>query len=83
MEFKVALTVVKGEKPYVVNVAIPDGAGKFIVKEFRFTRIHDATMLAFDYFNSYEKNPGSILKFHNDLLLEREANLELPFGKTD
>lgn len=78
MLFKVALSVVKGPKPYLVQVAIPDG-GKFLVHEFHFKDPTDATMLANDYFWTYQKTPELIMKFHRDYVAQREANMELPF----
>jgi hypothetical protein len=80
MLFKFAITIVKGPRPYLLQVAIPD-QGKFLVHEFQFSSASEATTLAHDYFWTFEKTPELILKFHRDTVTKREANLELPFFK--
>lgn len=81
MLFKAAITIVSGAKPFLVQVAIPDGASKFIIHEYRFSKSTDAILLQMDYFNEYIKNPDTILAYHKSKISELEANLELPFQK--
>jgi len=77
--FKAAISITKHSKPFLVQVAIPDGVGKFIAYDFRFSSETDAILTLCDYFNIFRKHPEKILAFHEDTLAKREANLELPF----
>lgn len=79
-QFKVAITIQSGDKPYLLQVAIPDGFGKFITHEYRFKRSYDALSMMSDYFHTFEKNPDSIMSFHKKTKESFEANLELPFA---
>lgn len=79
-QFKAAISITDGEKPYLVQVAIPDGFGKFITHEYRFKRSYDALVMMNDYFHTFEKTPDSIMSFHKKTKENFEANLELPFS---
>lgn len=81
MLFKLAISIVDAERPYRLHVALPDGQGRFIVYEFKFYRDNEALILAMDYFTEYLRDPGSIVKFHEDILSKREKQSMLPFGK--
>lgn len=80
MNFKAAISIINSPKPYIVELAIPNGQGRFILHKFAFQRKEDATVMLFNYFHEFDKNPDSILAYHNDIVEKHEANLELPFS---
>lgn len=80
MKFKAAISFIEGEKPNVVEVAIPKFDGKFIIHKFCFSRYLDAITMLNEYAGRFHKEPETILEFHCKTVKEFETNLELPFS---
>lgn len=76
MLFKYAITIVKGPYPYVLNVAIPDGNGKFIVHEFKHYADHEALSMGMDYFHEFRKRPETILEYHKKIVEDWDAKMK-------
>ena len=75
--FEVTLVFSDHEKPYSVEVVIPD-AGGVIDQSFRFSDFTDAVMLLNDYANTFRRRRGELLAFHHETLRRFQAN-ELQF----
>lgn len=80
MFFKICITIVDSDRPYLVHLAIPDGRGRFIVYCYEFSSGTDATIMLVDYFNNFRRDPDSILEFHRVTSENYRKQLELPFG---
>lgn len=80
MKFKAAISFTEGEKPFVIELAIPNTLGKFIIHKFCYARYLDAITMLNEYTGRFYKEPETILEFHYKTVKEFETNLELPFS---
>jgi hypothetical protein len=80
MKFKAAISVINGEKPYMVEVAIPIGDNRFLCEKFLFSRYEDATIMFMEYHGEFRKNPGGIMEYHLERKRLYDQVLSLPFS---
>lgn len=79
MKIKMGITVIAGERPYLLQVAIPDGV-KFRYGEFKYKSGLTALSVLAGYFHSYKKEPKNILEYHLAVTEAHNKQVELPFS---
>lgn len=69
------------EFPYVCNVAVPDGQGKFYIYKYVFREMRRMFEMAQTYYFANSYNPDAVKAFHFKTVKDYEIQPELPFAK--
>ena len=69
------------DSPFVLQVAVPNGEGRFVTYKYQFDDRGKMYEMGQAYFNQFLYDPFTILPWHERVVRDFEAQPELPFIK--